>query len=169
MNKLKNLFVGLGGLGLAGVLTFTPVTQAQSRPNDSCHNIDGHISGQLIGPTSLCGGALTEIGTFTDNDGNLLGTFLACATSISQSGNGALEFQLAHTYTTTAGDTFTTTDNILAPPIDPPLYGVNNRVDITGGTGAFQDAFGFIHTHGTVNLYTGVVSVEYHGRMCTPE
>ena len=173
MNKFKNSRIGLAGLlGVAALLASSHLTQAQSRPDDNCKNIDGDIFGQLIGPTALCGGALTEIGTFTDNEGNILGTFLACATGFQQSGNGALKFQLMHTYTTTAGDTFTTTDNIVAPPIDPPLYGVNNRVDITGGTGAFQDAFGFIRTHGTVLFttpVTGIVSVEYHARICTPE
>jgi len=157
MKNLKNFIVGLVGLLSIVSLALATVSRAQSQPNDSCRNIDGNISGQLIGPTALCGGQLTSIGTFTDRDGNALGTFLACATSIQQSGDGALKFRLAHTYTTISGDTFSTTDNLVAPPIDPPLYGVNNRADITGGTGAFQDAFGFIRDHGTVDLATGVV------------
>jgi hypothetical protein len=166
MNKFKNFRIGFVSFSVAALLTFTSVIQAHSGRNDNCQSLDGHIFGQLT--TSLCGGPLGEIGTFTDNEGNVLGTFLACATGFQQSGDGALRFQLMHTYTTTGGDTFTTTDNIVAPPIDPPLYGVNNRAEITGGTGAFQDAFGFISDHGTVNLFTGVVSVEYHGRICTP-
>jgi len=62
-----------------------------------------------------------------------------------------------------------TIDSIAASPIDPPLYGINNHADITGGTGVLQDAFGHIHDHGTANLFTGVVSVEYDGQICTAE
>ena len=62
----------------------------------------------------------------------------------------------------------TTTDQVVDAPIDPPLYRINNRVDITGGTGALASAFGFFRTHGTVDLQSGVVSVDYRGRMCTP-
>ena len=73
-----------------------------------------------------------------------------------------------HTYTTNGGDTFTTSDAIVLSPIDPPVYGVNNRALVTGGTGIYQDAFGFIEDHGTFNFQTGVVSVDYHGQICTP-
>jgi hypothetical protein len=159
------------------LLLFAPATQAQSGHNgSSCHFISGFIHGQLIGPNAhLCPipgsteGALTEIGTFTDSDDNVLGTFVACATSFEQRGDGALMFGLAHTYTTTSGDTFTTTDSIVASPVDPPLYGVNNHADITGGSGNLLNAFGHIRDHGTVNLATEVVSVEYSGQICTPE
>ena len=73
-----------------------------------------------------------------------------------------------HTYTTNGGDTFTTSDAIVLSPIDPPVYGVNNRAIVTGGTGIYQDAFGFINDHGTFSFQTGVVSVDYHGQICTP-
>lgn len=148
--------------GLAILLAAAPVL-AQA---NSCQNISGHIDGQLIGPSPLCGGDPTEIGTFTGAGG---GTFVACITGFEQKGNGSLRFQLTHAYTTSSGDTFTTTDRVVAAPIDPPTeYLINNRVDITGGSGDLEDAFGFFRTHGTVNLETGVVSVDYHGRMCTP-
>src|SRR3981189_2160278 len=68
-------------------------------------NISGHIAGQIIGPNQLCAGALPEIGPFTGEPG---GTFVACVTNQRQNGSGALEFDLAHTYTAENGDTFTT-------------------------------------------------------------
>jgi hypothetical protein len=128
------------------------------------NNISGHISGQIIGPNPACGGALTEIGTFTGEPG---GTFVACVTNQQQHGNGALVFDLVHTYTTENGDTFTTSDHVVAAPISPPVYRINNSADITGGTGRYENAFGFIHDTGTLNLATGVVSVDYHGRIST--
>jgi hypothetical protein len=129
------------------------------------NNISGHIAGQIIGPNPLCGGALTEIGTFTGETG---GTFVACVTNQQQHGNGALVFDLTHTYTTENGDTFTTTDHVVAAPINPPIYLINNHATITGGTGIYEGASGFIEDHGTLNFATGVVSVDYHGRISTP-
>ena len=132
----------------------------------AAQNIAGHVDGQIIGPSAACGGGLTEVGTFTGAGG---GTFIACITALVQMGNGSLRFELAHTYTTGSGDTFTTTDRVVAAPTNPPAeYLINNQVDVTGGTGQFAGASGFLRTHGTVNLQTGVVSVDYHGRISTP-
>jgi hypothetical protein len=132
---------------------------------DACRNISGHIDGQIIGPDAACSGALTEIGSFTGRPGGL---FTACIVQTQQRGDGAVVFDLVHTYTFSGGGTVTTTDRVVAAPIAPPLYRINNRASITGGTGPYQNAFGFIRDHGTVNLDTGVVSVDYRGRACTP-
>jgi hypothetical protein len=128
-------------------------------------NISGHISGQIIGPNPACNGALTEIGTFTGQPG---GTFVACVTNMQQRGDGALVFDLVHTYTTETGDTFTTSDHVVAGPINPPVYRINNLANITGGTGVYEGASGFIHDSGTLNFAAGVVSVDYHGRISAP-
>lgn len=142
------------------------VVQTQPAQPNSSQNVTGHIDGQIIGPSSACGGALTEVGTFTGAGG---GTFLACITDMEQKGNGSLRFELTHTYTTGSGDTFTTTDRVVAAPTGRPTeYLINNQANITGGTGRFAGASGFLRTHGTVNLQTGVVSVDYHGRITTP-
>jgi hypothetical protein len=162
----RRYYIGLvGTLVLMGLFLTTSITRARS---NGCQRISGHIAGQVIGLSPLCSGALTEIGTFTDSDGNTLGEFVACATGLEQEGNGAQKLQLTHTYTTNAVDAFTTSDDIVLSPIDPPVYGVNNRAIVTGGTGIYQDAFGFIEDHGTFSFQTGVVSVDYHGRICTP-
>jgi hypothetical protein len=152
---------------LATVVALSAVLScsAQVLADNSCRKISGHISGQIIGPTPACGGALTEVGSFT---GNPQGTFVACVTSMKDHGGGVLVFKLVHTYTTTSGDTFTTSDNIVAHPINPPLYQVENHATITGGTGVYEDAVGFSYDQGTVNLGTGVLSVDYQGRICTP-
>ena len=162
----RSSYIGLvGTLALTGLFLITPRTRARS---NNCRPINGHVAGQVIGPSPLCGGALTEIGTFTDSDGNILGSFVACATALEQEGQGAQKLQLVHTYTTDGGDTFTTSDDVVLSPIDPPLYGVNNRALVTGGTGIYEDAFGFINDHGTFSFETGEVSVDYHGQICAP-
>jgi hypothetical protein len=153
----KTSYLGLvGALALSGVFLTAHGTRAQS---NNCQHVSGHIAGQVIG--------FTETGFFLDSDGNT-GTFVAYVTSFEQEGEGAQKLQLAHTYTTNGGDEFTTTDDIVLSPIDPPVYGVNNRAIVTGGTGIYQDAFGFINDHCTFNQETGVVSVDYHGQICTP-
>jgi hypothetical protein len=149
-------------LALLGLVVSGRDVAAQS---NTCTNVSGVIEGQIIGPTAQCGGGLTEIGTFT---GTGDGTFVACITPVRTNGKGTLFLSLTHTYTTLSGDTFTTTDTVVAAPVQPPVYRINNRVNVTGGTGALADAFGFFRTHGTVNLQTGVLSLTYRGRLCTP-
>ena len=162
----RTYLIGLvGALALTALFLTTPKTRAQS---NNCRHISGHIAGQVIGPSQMCNGALTELGTFTDSGGNILGTFIACETGLQQEGSGALKLGLAHTYTTNGGDSFTTSDDIVLSPIDPPVYRVNNRAIVTGGSGVYQDAFGRIEDHGTFNFQTGMVSVDYDGQICTP-
>ena len=161
MKKFANTSRVVALLTMLALISSASLAQEQ----DSCRKISGHISGQIIGPNADCGGELTEVGTFT---GNPDGSFVACVTNMQQRGDGALVFDLVHTYTTTSHDTFTTIDHVVAGPISPPLYRINNSANITGGTGLLQDAFGFIHDHGTVNLATGVLSVDYDGHLCTP-
>ena len=135
--------------------------------DNSCQNVSGHIQGQLGAPTADCPFG-TETGSFT---GLGDGKFFACIKGFEQKGNGSLRFELEHVYTTNSGDTFTTTDRVVASPIDRNTgeYLIDNRVDITGGTGRLENAFGFLRTHGTVNLGAGVVSVDYHGRICVSQ
>jgi hypothetical protein len=135
--------------------------------SNHCSRVAGHISGQVIGPSDLCGGALTELGTFTDKAGNLLGNFVACATGMQSDGNGAIKLQLAHTYTVIGGDTFTTSDSVVLSPIEPPSYLVDNHAIVTGGVGSYEGATGFIQDHGTFDFGTGKLEVDYHGQICT--
>lgn len=171
------MFKSVSLLSIIAVLSFGSAAQP-ARNGSACHFISGFIHGQIIGNDAdrcpipgTTAGALTEIGTFTDADENVLGTFVACATSFRQNGDGTLMFGLAHTYTTNEGDTFTTTDNVVASPTALPVYSINNRAYITGGTGSLQDAFGTIHDHGTVDFGTfpSIVSVEYSGQICIPQ
>ena len=165
----KSYLIGLvGALALTALFLTTPGTRAQS---NNCQHVEGHIDGQVLGPSSLCNSGLIEIGTFTDSDGNTLGEFVACVTAFEQEGEGALKLQLTHTYTPYAGGEFTTADNVVLSPTDPTLYRVNNRAIVTGGSGVYQHAFGFIEDHGTftfLSAVTGVLSVDYHGQICTP-
>jgi hypothetical protein len=111
-------------LALLGLVVSGGDVAAQS---NTCTNVSGVIEGQIIGPTAQCGGGLTEIGTFT---GTGDGTFVACITPVRTNGKGTLFLSLTHTYTTLSGDTFTTTDTVVAAPVQPPVYRINNRVNV---------------------------------------
>jgi hypothetical protein len=165
--KTSRFITFVGVLMFAFSLNWMPQPQAESRNN--CQRISGHIAGRVIGTSPLCDGALTETGTFTDREGNTLGSFVACVTSLQQEGEGAFKLQLAHTYTTNSGDTFTTSDSIVLSPINPPIYRVDNRAHITGGTGVFQDAVGLILDAGIFDFQTGRLSVDFHGQICTSQ
>jgi hypothetical protein len=41
-------------------------------------------------------------------------------------------------------------------------------VEVTGGTGAFANASGLLHTHGEVNLATLAGSIDFKGEVCVP-
>ena len=161
----RNYQIGLlAMLVLVGLSLTAPVIRARV---DNCQHVSGHIAGQVnFSPSPGC--IFTEQGPFTDSDGNILGHFDACATDAVQEGSGARKLQLRHIYTTNGGDTFTTSDDIVLSPNDPITFGVNNRATVTGGTGAYQDAFGRIEDHGNFNPQTLEVSVDYHGLICTP-
>jgi hypothetical protein len=165
---VRLITASLLGIAMLSLCIVTPAGRAQSESNSKCENVSGEIAGQVIGPTPLCDGALTEIGTFTGLGGGL---FVACIVEIEvvgQGGRAVQKVQATHTYTLDSGATFTTTDQLVLAPTGPPIYQANTRADITGGSGALADAFGFIRTHGTVDLQTGVVTLKYKGRICTP-
>jgi len=77
---------------------------------------------------------------------------------LMQMGNGSMRFELAHTYTTGSGDTFTTTDRVVARRQTAGGIFVNNQVDVTGGTGQFGRCV-WVPSHARDgDLQTGVVS-----------
>jgi len=44
----------------------------------------------------------------------------------------------------------------------------NSRLDVIGGTDAYDGATGLLHTHGQVNLVTLAGSIQYKGQVCVP-
>lgn len=124
-----------------------------------CHPVQGGIREIVVGPD-------TADGTIS---GDVSGTVGIKIVSLNQLPSGVVQFQARCTYHTSEG-TFTTLDNADLSPIEPPLYRVNNRLDVTGGTEGFAGATGNLHTHGTVNfVYGGLVDLHYVGEMCTEQ
>lgn len=80
-------------------------------------------------------------------------------------GQGAIHSVVLHRITTPWGTIKTSDEGVLAP-VDPPLYRLNHRWTITGGTGDFESASGSVHPHALINLATGDINGFFHGRIC---
>lgn len=137
---------------VVALLILAQPAQAQA----GCENVSGTITAHFTGPTTI-------EGTVT---GGLEGAVSAVILDIRPSGQGALHVQLQHTFVTVDGDELFTMDQAVLSPVAPPLYRMNTRYTIVGGTGAFEMATGFLLNHGEVDLESGSVSLSYHGRIC---
>ena len=162
MNKLSTITISLA---LCGLLLLTTTT---AHAASDCYQASGTVVGNLVAPAVTCpmgtiGGVAGDV---FDASANFIGTTSACLTSLEPQGtNGALHATLMHTFIFTAGElqgvTIGTQDQAVLSPVDPPLFRVNNQLDITTG------GSGFLRTHGTANFISGEVTLRYNGRICT--
>jgi hypothetical protein len=118
--------------------------------------VEGTIIERITGPN-------TAAGKIT---GDVSGDVSIVITAMQQLPGGEVRFQAQCTMVTSKG-TLMTNDNAALSPIDAPLYRVNNRLDVSGGTGDYTGASGNLHTHGTVNFVPGgLVDLHYRGELC---
>jgi hypothetical protein len=136
--------------------THTPEPAALSaRSAANCQNVQGAIEGNFAVP-----GGFTLQG---------LGTAEVTVVGLDAKGargQGAIHSVVLHRITTAGGTIMTSDEGVLAP-VDPPLYRLNHRWTITGGTGDFEGASGFLRPHALINLATGEIGGSFHGRICT--
>jgi hypothetical protein len=136
-----------------GLLTPEPgALSARSVAN--CENVRGTIEGSFAVP-----GGFTLQG---------LGTAVVTVVGFDArgaKGRGAIHSVVMHRINTPWGTILTSDEGVLAP-IDPPLYRLNHRWTITGGTGDFDGTHGFLHPHALINLATGSIEGFFHARIC---
>lgn len=142
---------------------------AASRSAETCTNLRGTVEArfltaaeQLALPAVATGAVIG--GTLFDDDGVAIGAAYAWIDALQPRGDGALYIEMRHRYVI-GGDALDTQDTGTLAPVQPPLYRFNNRLAITGGSGAFAQATGMIRAHGTV-VIGGDIALEYHGRLC---
>jgi hypothetical protein len=135
-----------------GILTpEVAVLSAGSAAN--CENVRGLIEGNFAVPDGFTlQGLGTAVVTVVELD-------------VKGKGRGAIHSVVMHRINTPWGTILTSDEGVLAP-IDPPLYRLNHRWTITGGTGDFEGASGFLHPHALINLATGEIEGRFHGRIC---
>lgn len=127
-----------------------------SRSESGCRDVQGRIVEYITGPN-------TAAGTIS---GDVSGDVSIVITALRQMEGGVVEFD-AHCTMVTPEGTFTTTDQGTLTPIEAPLYKVNNRLAVSGGTGEYSGVTGKLHTHGTVNFVPGgLADVRYRGKLC---
>lgn len=69
-------------------------------------------------------------------------------------GDGTTHATTEHTFIFDGDNSFTTTDKAILRPLGPPgLFKLNSNMEITSGTGVFEDVRGRLHAHGEVDLF----------------
>jgi len=124
------------------------------RSAQSCENVRGEAGGNAFVPGGL---TFSSLGS---GSADILGLMPK-----GSRGQGAIHLLTMHYIYTPEGTIYTTDRGILSP-VDPPRYLLNNRYTITGGTGIYEGASGFLHINAMVSLAVGSVDGTYHGRIC---
>lgn len=125
------------------------------RSASNCDNVRGAIEGNFAVPDGF---TLQGLGTAVVT---VVGLDLK-----GSKGQGAIHSVVMHRISTPGGTISTSDEGVLAP-VEPPLYRLNHRWTITGGTGDLENAGGFVHPHALINLATGEIAGFFHGRICT--
>jgi hypothetical protein len=147
------------------ILDLTASLERHARTPD-CEDVRGAFvftSFAFTGPTTAAG-----VGTVR---GDLSGTFTAAYFDIAPQAGGVINMHAHHTITRRRGTIMTSDEIRLLPDPDPAWVRPSSRLEVTGGTGAYEGATGLLLTAGRVNL--NVVppagSIEISGRLCVPE
>jgi hypothetical protein len=126
----------------------------------SCQNVSGTVIAAFVNEENV------DIrGTLFDVGGNPVADAWAWIDELQPRGNGAIGVRMRHRYVMASGQVDTVDQGVLSP-VDPPLYRFTNRLEVSGGTGEFDGAFGMIRSNGTVDLGNGEIELAYHGRIC---
>jgi hypothetical protein len=100
-----------------------------------------------------------------DTAGNPVGHGFAWIDDLDPRGEGSIHVDMRHQYVI-GGSSLLTRDQGVLSPEAPPLYRFNNRLEVVGGDGDFAGATGVLRAHGTVDLGSGEIHLDYHGRVC---
>jgi hypothetical protein len=134
-----------------------------SVPNVLCR----HVSGSFVFTSFQFTSAMSAVGA-GNVSGDIAGTFSADYLDLHENGDGSSVMNARHTISTAAGSITTADVIILRPDQNPSIVRPNSRVEVTGGTGAYEGATGQLHTHGEVNLATLDGSIDFKGEVCLP-
>jgi hypothetical protein len=134
-----------------------------------CRQIGGGILTNFLDPSQCLPTSGSPVGLCTDGPatGDLRGAIGVQVLAVS--GNGNL-YHNHHHWVTDSGDTIFLKDAYLTtfPTSDPNrvLADYVSGVEITGGTGAFEDATGTVFFFGAADLKLGQITLRYAGTVC---
>ena len=142
----------------ATMVAWAAPAAADGQPASECTNVSGDLD--AVGIPQLAGGVLTGFHVIvTQSSGDLAGaTITADLVLTAARPGGELHFDGAHFFKLSSENLDIATDDFVR--ISPSGV-VNDTLRVmTGGTG-------LLHTHGSADLTTGAVHLDYHGRICT--
>ena len=143
------------------ITRLTPFALAQGQ---SAHSACIPVGGALI--TNI--GAIAGVTNLGPVWGDLSGS--VAATILGQNSNGSYNVQ--HYWVTAAGDTITLKVAVLTPTYptsDKSIVAVpwgNYRSDISGGTGKFNNATGYLDYFGIADFQQNTLVLRYRGEVC---
>jgi hypothetical protein len=144
----------------AFVMCVLGMTCLAAQAGSRCQHVGGTVSTNFIDSTD----------TFGSATGDLAGGIGVSILSLSENSNGTLTFHNQHRWVTTTGDTINT-DSAFATGFPTTIAGFYaaiyaDGVNVTGGTGRFENASGKIYAWGAVNTKDGEVVLRYEGTVC---
>jgi hypothetical protein len=140
-------------------LRLTPVAAAEE-PSDHCVPVGGALMTNI--------GAIAGVTNLGPASGDLAGSL--AATILGQNSNGTYNVQ--HYWVTAAGETITLKKAVLTPTYPTNDAGIvavpwgNYRSDISGGTGKFEGASGYLDYFGMADFHQNTLVLRYRGQVC---
>lgn len=126
----------------------------------NCQHVGGVISTNFLDPNTTLGSAT----------GDLAGGIGVSVLSLAPNNDGSVTFHNQHHWVTSTGDTINAEDAFAVgyPSGVKGIYTAiyTNGVQVTGGTGRFQNASGTLASWGAVNINEGEVVLRYEGTIC---
>ena len=164
---LKSI-VRLGRAGVMfSVLAFVPNNLVHLTPVAFAEDQAGHcvaVGGALM--TNI--GAIAGVTNLGPVFGDLAGS--VAATILGQNGDGS--FNVQHYWVTAGGETITLKRAVLSPTFptsDMEIVAVpwgHYRSDISGGTGKFKNATGYLDYFGIADFHQNTLVLRYRGVVC---
>jgi len=159
VHGLAGVIFSLLAFSLTNLVGLTPVAFAQDGPSACVH-----VGGVLMTNIGTIAG-VTNLGPVS---GDLAGS--VAATILGKNSNGSYNVQ--HYWVTAAGYTITLKVAVLTPTFptsDTKLWQFpwgNYRSYITGGTGKFNHATGYLDYFGIADFQQGTLVLRYRGQIC---
>ena len=167
---LKGIVTILGRTGVVfSVLAIIPNNLTHLTPIALADDQDGHciaVGGALM--TNI--GAIAGVTNLGPVSGDLSGS--VAATILGQNSDGSYNVQ--HYWVTAGGETITLKQAVLFPTYPTSDLGIvavpwgNYRSNISGGTGKFNNATGYLDYFGMADFHQNTLVLRYRGQVCFP-
>jgi hypothetical protein len=158
---LAGVVVSLVALVPNNLIRLVPVAFAQvPTATSSCVPVGGALMTNI--------GAIAGVTNLGPVSGDLAGS--VAATILGQNSNGT--FNIQHYWVTTAGETITLKVAVLTPTYptsNPGIVAVpwgNYRSNISGGTGKYANATGYLDYFGMADFTQNTLVLRYRGQVC---